>query len=158
MQTRAAGPASPRRPERVFTLGDRQLSPAWINDYVAVSHRTAPRVEVKDSDMVFAGYGIVAPEYDWDDFKGMDVRGKTIVVLVNNPPFKGKAMTYYGRWTYKYEEASALGAAACLIVHETGPAGYPFAVIAASQGTGKLRPDRRPTATPAMWRWKAGSP
>ena len=118
----------------VFTLGDRQLAPAWINDYVAVSHRTAPRVEVKGSDMVFAGYGIVAPEYNWDDFKGMDVRGKTIVVLVNNPPFRGKAMTYYGRWVYKYEEASALGAAACLIVHETGPAGYPFAVIAASQG------------------------
>ena len=120
--------------DTVFTLGDRRILPAWINDYVAVSHRVAPHVEVKDSDIVFAGYGIVAPEYNWDDFKGIDVRGKTIIVLVNNPPFRGKAMTYYGRWTYKYEEASALGAAACLIVHEAGPAGYPFAVIAASQG------------------------
>ena len=101
--------------QAVFTLGDRRLAPAWINDYVAVSHRVAPRVEIADSDVVFAGYGIVAPEYNWDDFKGVDVRGKTIIVLVNNPPFRGKAMTYYGRWVYKYEEASVLGAAACLI-------------------------------------------
>jgi Zn-dependent M28 family amino/carboxypeptidase len=98
--------------------------------------------------MVFVGYGVVAPEYGWDDFKGVDVRGKTVVMLINDPPvpdpndpakldekmFKGKAMTYYGRWTYKFEQASALGAAACLIVHETGPAGYPWAVVAGSWG------------------------
>jgi Zn-dependent M28 family amino/carboxypeptidase len=107
-----------------------------------------PSVEVKDSDIVFIGYGCVAPEYGWDDFKGVDVRGKTVIVLVNDPPvpdprdptklddsmFKGKAMTYYGRWTYKYEEASEKGAAACLIVHETGPAGYPFSVVQGSWG------------------------
>jgi Zn-dependent M28 family amino/carboxypeptidase len=118
----------------------------WINDYVAVTRRDAPSVEVKDSDIVFVGYGVIAPEYGWDDFKGVDVRGKTVVMLINDPPvpdpndptkldekmFKGKAMTYYGRWTYKYEEAAAQGAAACLIVHETGPAGYPFAVVAGS--------------------------
>jgi Zn-dependent M28 family amino/carboxypeptidase len=119
-----------------------------LNDFVAVSRHVAPKVEVKDSEIVFVGYGVVAPEYGWDDFKGVDVRGKTVVMLVNDPPvrdpkdptklddsmFKGKAMTYYGRWTYKYEEASAKGAAACLIVHETGPAGYPWLVVAGSWG------------------------
>jgi hypothetical protein len=134
--------------ETVFQIGDKKNYPVWINDYVATSHRVAPKVEVNDSEMIFCGYGVIAPEYNWDDFKGVDVKGKTIVVLVNDPPvpdennptklddkvFKGKAMTYYGWWMYKYEQASALGAAACLIVHETGPAGYPFAVVAVSQG------------------------
>ena len=134
--------------DAAFSIGGRVIVPAWINDYIASSPRFTPTVEVKDSEMVFAGYGVVAPEYGWDDFKGVDMRGKTLVVLVNDPPvpdprnptklddsmFKGKAMTYYGRWSYKYEEASAQGAAACLVVHETGPAGYPFAVVAASQG------------------------
>jgi Zn-dependent M28 family amino/carboxypeptidase len=128
--------------------GGRTLTPVPVNDYVAVSRRSAPAIEVKDSGIVFIGYGCVAPEYGWDDFKGVDVRGKTVIVLVNDPPvpdpkdptkldnamFKGKAMTYYGRWTYKYEEATAKGAAACLIVHETGPAGYPFAVLSGSLG------------------------
>ena len=134
--------------ETTFSTGERTIVPAWINDYIATSPRFVPKVELKDSEIVFAGYGVVAPEYGWDDFKGTDMHGKTMVVLVNDPPvpdphdptklddsmFKGKAMTYYGRWSYKYEEASEKGAAACLIVHETGPAGYPFAVIAASQG------------------------
>ena len=129
-------------------VGGKTLAPVALNDFVAASRHEAPNVEVKDSDIVFIGYGCVAPEYGWDDFKGVDVRGKTVVVLVNDPPvpdprdptklddamFKGKAMTYYGRWTYKYEEASAKGAAACLIVHETGPAGYPFAVVQGSWG------------------------
>ena len=131
-----------------FEVGGKTLTPAVLNDFVAVSRHEAPTVEVKDSDIVFAGYGCVAPEYGWDDFKGVDVRGKTVIVLVNDPPvpdptdptkldasmFKGKAMTYYGRWTYKYEEASAMGAAACLIVHETGPAGYPYSVVQGSWG------------------------
>jgi Zn-dependent M28 family amino/carboxypeptidase len=131
-----------------FEVGGKTLTPAILNDYVAVSRHVAPQVEVKDSDVVFVGYGVVAPEYRWDDFKGVDVRGKTVVMLVGDPPvpdpkdpskldeamFKGKAMTYYGRWTYKFEEASAKGAAACLIVHETGPAGYPFAVVQGSWG------------------------
>lgn len=134
--------------EASFTTGNGVIKPIWINDYIAVSRRLSPAVEVKDSDMVFVGYGVVASEYGWDDFKGLDVRGKTIVCLVNDPPvrdprdpskldekmFRGKAMTYYGRWTYKFEEASAKGAAACLVIHETGPAGYPFAVVAASTG------------------------
>jgi Zn-dependent M28 family amino/carboxypeptidase len=131
-----------------FQVGGRTLTPAVLNDFVAVSRHVTPAVDVKDSDVVFIGYGCVAPEYGWDDFKGVDVRGKTVIVLVNDPPvpdprdptkldnsmFKGKAMTYYGRWTYKFEEASEKGAAACLIVHETGPAGYPFAVVQGSWG------------------------
>ena len=93
--------------------------------------------------MVFVGYGVVAPEYGWDDFKGMDVKGKTLVFLINDPPlpdpgdasklddkmFKGKAMTYYGRWSYKYEIAAEKGAAAAVIVHETIPAAYPWSVV-----------------------------
>jgi len=131
-----------------FAVGGKTLTPAVLNEYIAVSRHVVPTVDVKDSEIVFVGYGVVAPEYGWDDFKGVDVRGKTVIMLINDPPvpdpndptkldekmFKGKAMTYYGRWTYKYEEASAKGAAACLIVHETGPAGYPFAVVAGSWG------------------------
>ena len=135
-------------PSTTFDFGGSSLTPQVLNDYVAVSRHTTDQVNVKDSDVVFVGYGVVAPEYGWDDFKGVDVRGKTVVMLINDPPvrdpndpskldpkmFKGKAMTYYGRWTYKYEEASEKGAAACLIVHETGPAGYPYAVVSGSWG------------------------
>jgi Zn-dependent M28 family amino/carboxypeptidase len=128
--------------------GGKKLALALPGDGLATSRRFEPEIRVNDSEMVFVGYGIVAPEYGWDDFKGVDVRGKTIVVLVNDPAipdpadpakldeklFKGRAMTYYGRWTYKYEIAAEKGAAAALIVHETGPAGYPFLVIIASHG------------------------
>jgi Zn-dependent M28 family amino/carboxypeptidase len=117
-------------------------------DLVVVSRHVTPTVEVKDSEMVFVGYGVVAPEYGWDDYKGLDVKGKTLVMLVNDPAvpdprdpakldesmFKGRAMTYYGRWTYKYEIGSEKGAAAVLIVHETGPAGYPWEVVQGSWG------------------------
>jgi Zn-dependent M28 family amino/carboxypeptidase len=116
-----------------------------INDYIGPSSRITPHVGGKDTDVVFVGYGVVAPEYNWDDYKGVDLHGKTVVMLINDPPvvdpatgqldpkvFGGKAMTYYGRWTYKYEIAAAKGAAACLNVHETGPASYPFAVVVAS--------------------------
>jgi Zn-dependent M28 family amino/carboxypeptidase len=105
-------------------------------------------VDVKNSEIVFVGYGVVAPEYGWDDYKDVDVKGKTILMLVNDPAvpdpnnpevldpsmFKGNAMTYYGRWTYKYEIASEKGAAAAIIIHETGPAGYPFEVVSGSWG------------------------
>jgi Zn-dependent M28 family amino/carboxypeptidase len=126
----------------------KTITPAFLNDFIAISKHIDPDVEVTGSEMVFVGYGVVAPEYGWDDYKGVDVRGKTVVMLINDPPvkdpndpskyddtmFKGKAMTYYGRWMYKYEEATAKGAAACLIIHETGPAGYPYAVVAGSWG------------------------
>lgn len=107
---------------------------------VAGTSRESELVELKDSELVFVGYGVNAPEYDWNDYKGLDVKGKTVVILVNDPGFEnpdnglfqGKTMTYYGRWTYKYEEASRQGAAAALIVHETAPASYGWSVVANS--------------------------
>jgi Zn-dependent M28 family amino/carboxypeptidase len=114
----------------------------YPDDYIANSRHNRAETKVDNSDIVFVGYGVVAPEYGWDDYKGVDVKGKTILMLVNDPPvhvagdtaldtamFKGKAMTYYGRWTYKYEIASDKGAAAAIIIHETGPAGYPYDVV-----------------------------
>ncbi|MEX1182109.1 MAG: M28 family peptidase [Gemmatimonadota bacterium] len=112
-------------------------------DYIASTRRVAPSVAVEQSDLVFVGYGVVAPEFGWDDYKDVDVTGKTIVMLVNDPAipdvndasqldttmFRGRAMTYYGRWTYKYEIAAEKGAAAAIVIHETGPAGYPFEVL-----------------------------
>lgn len=129
-------------------IGDKAIVLDSPGRWVGVSRRQVPSVEVEGSAVVFVGYGIVAPEYGWDDYKGLDVRGKTIVMLVNDPPvpdpddpsklddavFKGRAMTYYGRWTYKYEIAAEKGAAAAIIVHETGPAGYPFEVVSGSWG------------------------
>ena len=133
-------------PTLSFTHDGVTIPMSNINEFVGPSSRIAPHVEAKDSDVVFVGYGVVAPEYGWDDYKGVDVRGKTVVMLINDPPvidpttgqldpkvFGGKAMTYYGRWTYKYEIAAAKGAVACLIVHETGPAAYPFAVVIGSR-------------------------
>lgn len=136
------------RVKTTIKAGDQTLEPVPINDYSGISRRVTPHVDVQDSDVVFVGYGVVAPEYQWDDYKDVDVKGKTLVMLINDPPvpsaqdpgqldeavFKGKAMTYYGRWTYKYDIAAEKGAAACLIIHETGPAGYPFAVIGSSPG------------------------
>lgn len=106
-------------------------------DMVAWTKRLVDDVTVTDSPLVFAGYGIVAPEYGWNDYEGLDARGKTVVVLVNDPGFAtgdpalftGRAMTYYGRWTYKYEEAARQGAEAIIIVHETEPASYGWAVV-----------------------------
>jgi len=134
--------------ELVLAARGKRIGLAPLEDYVAVSRRFKPEVTVTDSELVFAGYGVVAPEYNWDDFKGFDVRGKTLLFLVNDPPvpdphnpseldpnvFKGRAMTYYGRWTYKYEIASEKGAAAAIIIHETGPAGYPWQVVQRSWG------------------------
>ena len=115
----------------------------WSDDVVAWTKRVADTASIENSEIVFAGYGVTAPEFRWDDFKDVDVKGKTILVLVNDPQipsasdpaqldpalFNGKAMTYYGRWTYKFEEGARRGAAGILIVHETGPAGYPFTVV-----------------------------
>jgi Zn-dependent M28 family amino/carboxypeptidase len=129
-----------------FTAGAKKIDLTFPTDFVAVSRRFVPESKVENSDLVFVGYGVVAPEYGWDDYKGVDVKGKTIVMLINDPAvpdasdpskldekmFKGKAMTYYGRWTYKYEIASEKGAAAAIIIHETGPAGYPYEVVSGS--------------------------
>ena len=113
------------------------VSLAGFQDFVIWTQKTDSLVEVKDAEVVFAGFGIVAPEYGWNDYEGLDVKGKIVVVLVNDPGFgtedstffKGNTMTYYGRWTYKYEEAARQGALGCLIVHNTIPAGYGFNVI-----------------------------
>ena len=117
--------------------GSAPLKFAYGNDIIVDTARPQPTVSLTDSPLVFAGYGIVAPEYQWNDYAGLDVKGKTVVVLVNDPGyatgdpkvFRGKAMTYYGRWTYKYEEAARQGAAGVLIVHDPGPAGYPWEVV-----------------------------
>jgi Zn-dependent M28 family amino/carboxypeptidase len=107
-------------------------------DYVGSSYRAQPRVSVSASEIVFVGYGINAPERGWNDYAGLDVRGKTVIILINDPdwqteglqgPFNGRAMTYYGRWTYKFEEAARQGAAAALIVHDTAPASYGWNVV-----------------------------
>ena len=109
------------------------------SDFVAWTKRVVEAVDVENSEMVFVGYGIVAPEYEWNDYAGVDVRGKTVVMLVNDPGFAtkdtalftGDAMTYYGRWTYKFEEAARQGAAAAIVIHETEPASYPWGVVEA---------------------------
>ena len=123
------------------TRGGKKESFANQTDVIAFSQRVTDSIALNDSELVFAGYGVQAPEFQWDDFAGVDVKGKTIVVLVNDPPipgasgeldpaiFGGKAMTYYGRWTYKYDRAAELGAAGVFIVHETGPAGYGWNVV-----------------------------
>ena len=127
----------------VFRNKGREERLKWKDEFVAWTKHVAAGASLDRSELVFVGYGVVAPEFDWDDYKGVDVKGKTLVMLVNDPPvqdpsnsgeldprvFGGKAMTYYGRWTYKYEIAALKGAAGALIIHETGAAGYPFSVL-----------------------------
>ncbi|HAK05710.1 MAG TPA: peptidase M28, partial [Spartobacteria bacterium] len=133
-------------PKMSFTVGGSTTELKYPDDYVASSARLVPEIKIDNSDVVFVGYGIVAPEYGWDDYKDIDLRGKTLLMLINDPPipdpkdpskldekmFKGKAMTYYGRWTYKYEIAAQKGAAAAVIIHETEPAAYPYSVVKTS--------------------------
>jgi Zn-dependent M28 family amino/carboxypeptidase len=151
--------------EAAFTVKGKKF-PAELNkDMVAVSTRFVAHTTVKDSDIVFVGYGVVAPEYGWDDYKGVDVKGKTLIMLVNDPQipdpadaskldpkmFRGNAMTYYGRWTYKYEIGSEKGAAAVLIVHETALAGYGFEVVVSGKSGemfGIQKPDNNMSRVP----------
>jgi Zn-dependent M28 family amino/carboxypeptidase len=120
-----------------------------INDFVLWTERPDSVINIDKDDIVFAGFGVVAPEYHWNDYAGLDVKGKTVLVLVNDPGFydstlfKGHTMTYYGRWTYKYEEAARQGAKACLIIHNTAAASYPFSVVQSSNGGVKLHLDTR---------------
>lgn len=107
-------------------------------DFVASTRQELSDVELKNSPLVFVGYGVVAPEYHWNDYAGLDVKGKTVIVLVNDPGFKGDTMTYYGRWTYKYEEAARQGAAGVIIVHQTKAASYPWSVVSSSFTGAKL--------------------
>src|SRR5262249_23537742 len=140
----------------------------WRDDVVAWTKHVAETASLDRSELVFVGYGVVAPEFNWDDYKGVDVKGKTVLMLRNDPAapdpanpneldpktFGGKAMTYYGRWTYKYEIGQQKGAAGVLIVHETIPAGYGFNVVQGKTGEqfDLVTPDKNMTR-PAIEGW-----
>ena len=135
-------------PRMSFTIGDGTIGLKYPDDFIASSARLQPEIKINNSEVVFVGFGVVAPEYGWDDYKDVDVRGKTLLMLIGDPPipdpknpskldekmFKGKAMTYYGRWTYKYEIAAQKGAAAAVIIHQNESAGYPYSVVRTSWG------------------------
>ena len=132
------------------TGGKAPRTLAYKTDMVAFGYRIAPKTEIKDSELVFVGYGIRAPELGWNDYAGLDVKGKTVVILINDPDyaakdmkgqFGGRAMTYYGRWTYKFEEAARQGAAAAIIIHDTYPAAYPWDVVVSSWTGPQVRMD-----------------
>ncbi|MEO6548485.1 MAG: M28 family metallopeptidase [Ferruginibacter sp.] len=122
-----------------------------LDDYVIWTDKTDSVVSFNNDEVIFAGYGVVAPEYNWNDYAGINVKGKIVLVLVNDPGFnasdsslfKGKTMTYYGRWTYKFEEAARQGAKGCLIVHNTIAAAYPFKVVQNNWNTSRLHLDER---------------
>ncbi len=122
-----------------------------FDDYVIWTDKTDSVQSFNSDELVFAGYGVVAPEHNWNDYAGIDVKGKIVMVLVNDPGFnagdtglfKGKTMTYYGRWTYKFEEAARQGAKGCLVIHNTAAAGYPFNVQQKNWNTSRLRLDSR---------------
>ncbi|MEO5799929.1 MAG: M28 family metallopeptidase [Gemmatimonadales bacterium] len=122
-------------PALTFAKGGKSTTLKWRDDYVAWTKHVAPSAALTHSELVFVGYGTEAPEFGWDDFKGVDVAGKTLVMLVNDPPladtaqFGGNRMTYYGRWTYKYEQGMRHKAAGVLLIHQTERAGYPFTVV-----------------------------
>src|SRR5215472_14897165 len=129
-----------------------------LDEYVAYNETQTPQVEI-DAPIVFVGYGISAPEYNWDDYKGVDVAGKVLLMLVNEPPsqdpkfFKGPALTYYGRWTYKYEEAARRGAVGAILIHRTDMASYPWEVVRNSNSGEKsaLKLDGTPKLKAAAW-------
>lgn len=121
-----------------------EVSLNYLEDFVAATRRVQEQVRIPNTELVFAGYGIVAPEYNWNDYKGLDVKGKTVIVMINDPGFadstlfKGRTMSYYGRWTYKFEEASRQGATGVIIIHETAAASYPWKVVRSGWSNSKL--------------------
>ena len=130
----------PNNPALTIRGGGATTELAFGTEFVGWTKRVVDRARLANSSLVFVGYGVVAPEYDWNDYEGVNVRGSTVVILVNDPGFatqdealfNGNAMTYYGRWTYKYEEAARQGAAGVIIIHEAEPAGYPWEVVESS--------------------------
>lgn len=144
-------------------LWNASIELKYKDDFVAFSKQLVDEINIRNSSMIFAGYGIVAPEYNWNDYEGINVKDKIVVVLVNDPGFgtdnkdffKGNEMTYYGRWTYKYEEAARQGAKGVLIIHETEPAGYPWSVVlnGAIQPKLYLQPDDNYLSMCAMEGW-----
>ena len=150
-------------PQMMLNSPQGDITLNYREDFVSYSERLQKDIAVNNSEVVFCGFGVVAPEYGWNDYEGLDVKGKTVIVLVNDPGFgsddesffKGNAMTYYGRWTYKYEEAARQGAAAILIVHETTSAGYPWFVVESSWSGGHLalKPEGDNSDQPAVQGW-----
>ena len=149
-----------------FTGGSQPISLKYGPEMVVGTYRVTPKISVKDSPVVFVGYGINAPEKGWNDYAGVDVKGKTVVILVNDPDwetaglqgeFNGQAMTYYGRWTYKFEEASRRGAIGALIVHDTDGVGYGWNVIKSPGGEnyGLVKPPEQVTSL-ALQGWISG--
>ena len=144
-------------------LWNASIELKYKDDFVAFSKQLVDEINIRNSSMIFAGYGIVAPEYNWNDYEGINVKDKIVIVLVNDPGFgtdnkdffKGNEMTYYGRWTYKYEEAARQGAKGVLIIHETEPAGYPWSVVlnGAIQPKLYLQPDDNYLSMCAMEGW-----
>jgi Zn-dependent M28 family amino/carboxypeptidase len=130
----------------------------FADDFVTTDQTHSERSEV-DAPIVFVGYGINAPEYNWDDYKGADLKGKVLLMLVNEPPsddpnfFKGRALTYYGRWTYKYEEAARRGAVGAILIHKTDMASYPWEVVRNSWGgeSSLLKDEKDPKLKSAAW-------
>jgi Zn-dependent M28 family amino/carboxypeptidase len=148
-------------PDSTFSLvplSGSPLSLKVLDDYVAYDQTQQPQSDI-DAPIVYVGYGIHAPEYNWDDYKDADVKGKVLLMLVNEPPsddvkfFKGKALTYYGRWTYKYEEAARRGAAGVLLIHQTDMASYPWEVVRNSNSGEKsyLKLEGTPKLKAAAW-------
>ena len=137
-----------QKPDSFFSIAfrnvDEKLTPG--KDVVFWTKRTSDYEKIRSSELVFVGYGIVAPEHNWNDYDGIDVKGKTVVMLINDPGFatgsprlfNGRSMTYYGRWTYKYEEAARQGAAAAIIIHDEEPASYPWSVVESSWSGSQL--------------------
>ncbi len=148
-RTQASGPMKVAR-------GDKTVEMKFADDFVAWTRKPVDRFTL-DGELVFVGYGVTAPEYNWNDLDGVDLKGKVLVMLVNDPPvadekmFGGRAMTYYGRWPYKFEQAARAGAAGCLVIHETGPAGYGWDVVKNSWGSESftfLGPDNNESLCP----------
>ncbi|MHA7820758.1 MAG: M28 family metallopeptidase [Erythrobacter sp.] len=147
-----------------ITNGETDFALDFGSEWVGVTYREEASTQIANSEMVFVGYGINAPERGWNDYEGIDVTGKTVVILVNDPDyettgldgtFNGRAMTYYGRWTYKYEEAARQGAAAALIVHDTEPASYGWNVVESSWSGPQAYPEygENPPARTIMNGW-----
>lgn len=138
------------------TKGDTTLDIPCDEDFSGTSH-TQAELEQFDAEAVFVGHGITAPEFGWDDYKGVDVTGKVVVLFTNEPPstdpafFGGTALTYYGRWTFKFEEATRRGARACFIIHTTETAGYPYSVVRPLDGAQLKRVPGRPALAFAGW-------
>jgi Zn-dependent M28 family amino/carboxypeptidase len=138
------------------TKGDDTLEIACDEDFSGTSHMQT-ELEQFDAEAIFVGHGITAPEFEWDDYKGVDVKGKVVVLFTNEPPsedpkfFGGKALTYYGRWTFKYEEAARRGAKACFIIHTNETAGYPYSVVRPLDGAQLKRDPAKPALAFAGW-------